>query len=196
MSQVLQVCRDSQVHLVQFLVCWLKPSSNSGINSTLGYECLHSGIRGMNNPSYLVHLTLPKSQQELVLTVNIWTADLSSGLLPGKPRSASTLGDRHYLHANLQLHPPWPRATLLPNFPVIWLNFKLYLPLYTSVYILQLHFIFINMKPTASQVRNHYSQKNQEVQLERALAHALKKTPNLHWWSNVWTSSLQVECWR
>jgi len=36
------------------------------------------------------------------------------------------------------------------------------------------------MEPTASQVRNHYSQKNQEAHLEGALARALQKTANLH----------------
>jgi hypothetical protein len=35
------------------------------------------------------------------------------------------------------------------------------------------------MKLSASQVMNHYSQKNQEAHLERALAHALQKTANL-----------------
>jgi hypothetical protein len=35
------------------------------------------------------------------------------------------------------------------------------------------------MEPTASQVRHHYSQKNQEAHLERALARALQKTANL-----------------
>jgi len=44
------------------------------------------------------------------------------------------------------------------------------------------------MEPTASQVRNHYSQKNQEAHLERALARASQQTANLHCRSNVWTS--------
>jgi hypothetical protein len=35
------------------------------------------------------------------------------------------------------------------------------------------------MEPTASHVRNHYSQKNQVAHLERALARALQKTANL-----------------
>jgi len=39
------------------------------------------------------------------------------------------------------------------------------------------------MEPTPSQVRNHYSQKNQEAHLERALA--FKKATNLHFPSNV-----------
>ena len=38
------------------------------------------------------------------------------------------------------------------------------------------------MEPIPSQVRNHYSQKNQEAHLERALA--FKKAANLHWPSN------------
>jgi hypothetical protein len=39
------------------------------------------------------------------------------------------------------------------------------------------------MEPTPSQVRNHYSQKNQEAHLERALA--FKKAANRHFPSNV-----------
>jgi hypothetical protein len=39
------------------------------------------------------------------------------------------------------------------------------------------------MEPTPSQVRNHYSQKNQEAHLERALA--FRKGANLDWPSNV-----------
>jgi len=38
MSWVVQVCRDLQVHLVQFYIYWLKQTSNSCINSVLGYE--------------------------------------------------------------------------------------------------------------------------------------------------------------
>jgi len=87
------------------------------------------------------------------------------------------------VQARLELHPAPPRVTLLPCFPVILLNFVLYLPLYTSLYIP--NFTSSNMEPTASQVRNHYSQKNQEAHLERALARALQKTANLHCQSNV-----------
>jgi hypothetical protein len=47
------------------------------------------------------------------------------------------------------------------------------------------------MEPTASQVRNHYSRKNQEAHLERALARALQKTANLHCQSNF---ELQPSC--
>jgi len=46
-----------------------------------------------------------------------------------------------------------------------------------------------NMEPTASQVRNHYSQKNPEAHLERALARALKQTANVHCRSNLWNSN-------
>ena len=41
------------------------------------------------------------------------------------------------------------------------------------------------MEPTASQVRNHYSQKNQEADYETALAPAFVNTANHHWGSNV-----------
>jgi len=64
------------------------------------------------------------------------------------PRIASSLAERHCFQARLELHPPQPHATLLPYFPVILLNFLLYLLLYASVYIPQLY--FINMEPTAS----------------------------------------------
>jgi len=83
----------------------------------------------------------------------------------------------------MELHPSQPRVTLLPYFLVILLNFLLYLLVYASGYIPQLH--FNNMEPTVSQVRNHYSQKNQEAHLERALACALQKTAKLHCQSNV-----------
>jgi len=85
--------------------------------------------------------------------------------------------------ARLELHPPRPLATLLPYFPVTFLTFLLYLLLYASVYIAQLH--FINIEPTASQVRNHYLQRNQKAHLERALACAFKETATLHCRSNV-----------
>jgi len=98
---------------------------------------------------------------------------MSSGLFQGTPRIASSL-TVCYIFAVLS---------------VILLHFIPYSPLYTSVYISQLHLIFINTEPTASHVRNHYSQKNQEAQLERSLARALKTTAYLHWQSNVWTSN-------
>jgi len=41
------------------------------------------------------------------------------------------------------------------------------------------------MEPTASQVRNHYSQKNQEAHLERVLAGALAEDSQ---------SSLPIKC--
>jgi len=145
------------------------------------------GNGGMKNPSNPVHLTLPKSQHWSSFD-NIYIYEpqtLSSGLISGTPWIASCSAARHCLQARLKLHPPRPRVTLLPYFLVILLNFLLYLLLYASVYIPQLH--FINMEPTASQVRNHYFQKNQEAHLERALARALQKTANLHCQSNVWT---------
>jgi hypothetical protein len=147
---------------------------------------------GMKNPFNPVHLTLPKSQHWSSFD-NIYIYEpetLSSGLFPGTPWIASSSAARDCFQAHLELHPPRPRVTLLPYFLVILLNFLLYLLLYASVYIPQLH--FINMEPTASQVRNHYSQKNQEAHLEQALALALQKTANLHCQSNVWTSNLRV----
>ena len=95
----------------------------------------------------------------------------------------------HIDQAPFQLHPHRQSVTLLPYVAVIRLHFKLYLPWYTSVYILFLQFIFISMEPTASQTRNHYLQKNQTAHLERALACAFKKAANLQCRSNVWTSN-------
>jgi hypothetical protein len=51
------------------------------------------------------------------------------------------LAEPHFFQPHLTLHPPQLHVTLLPYAPVILLNFVLYLPLYTSVYIPQLHFI-------------------------------------------------------
>jgi len=98
---------------------------------------------------------------------------------------ASSLANRHIFLARLELHPPRPCVTLLLHFPISLLNFIPYSLLYAFVYIPQLH--SINMEPMASLVRNHYSQKNQEAHLERALARALQKTANFHSQSNVWT---------
>jgi hypothetical protein len=142
---------------------------------------------GMKNPSNPVHLTLHNSQHWSSFN-NIYIYEpqtLSSGLFPGTPWIALSTAARHSFQRRLELDPPRPHVTLLPYFLVILLNFLLYLLLYASVYIPQLH--FINMEPTASQVRNHYSQKNQEAHLERALARALQKTANHYCQSNVWT---------
>jgi len=52
-----------QVRLVQFCLCWLKSTSNSCINSVLGYKCSYSRIGGTKNSSNPVHLMLPQSPQ-------------------------------------------------------------------------------------------------------------------------------------
>ena len=57
----------------------------------------------------------------------------------------------------------------------------------TCLYISQLP----QMEPIASQVRNHYSQKNQEAHLVRALA--FKMTANVDWRSNVSISNPAFE---
>ena len=132
-----------------------------------------------------------KYNKELAPTIYIWTGDMCSGLFPGTPRTASSAAEHHFLQACLQTHPAQLCVTLLPCFPDILLNFVLYLPLYTSLYIP--NFTLSNMEPTGRQVRNHYSQKNQEAQLGRALARAVQKTANLRCWSNVWTSNPAFE---
>jgi len=59
----MSMSRVLQVHLGQFYVCWIKPTSNSCINSGLGYECWHSGIGAIKNPSHLAPMPRQKSQQ-------------------------------------------------------------------------------------------------------------------------------------
>jgi len=82
---------------------------------------------------------------------------MSYGHFPGTPQIRFSWAERDWFQAHFKLHPPWPSVTLLPYFPIILINIMLYLLLYTSVYILQHHLFIIAMKPTANQVRNHYS---------------------------------------
>jgi hypothetical protein len=156
------------VCLVRFYLCWLKPTSNSCTNSVLRYECSHVRIGGKKYRSNLVHLILPKSEQRpSISNVNInrrhvfWTL---------------TRHDSNGILFNRMLH-------CCAGFPIILLNFVLHLPLYTSLQIP--NFTSSYMEPTASQVRNHYLQKNQEAHLERALPPALQKTAILHCQSNI-----------
>jgi len=92
---------------------------------------------------------------------------MSSGLFPGTPRIESSSAKRYICQTRFQLHSLRLRVILLPCFPVILLKFLLCLPLYTSLYIP--NFTSSIMEPTASQVRNYYSQKYQEAHLQRAL---------------------------
>jgi len=112
---------------------------------------------------------------------------MCSKLFPGTPQIAASMAESDSIQVRLKLCPPWPSVTQLLYFPVILSHLILYLGLYTSVNIPQLH--LITMQPTASQVRNYYSQKNQEAHCERALAHAFKKGVNFHCRPNVWTST-------
>jgi len=91
--------------------------------------------------------------------------------------------------ARLELHPP--RIASSSAMSKFFLHFSCYsialnliFPAFTlsptfSNFRSSLH----QMEPTPSQVRNHYSQKNPEAHLERALA--FKKAANLHCLSNV-----------
>jgi hypothetical protein len=144
----------------------------------------------MKNPSNPVHLTLPKFQHRSSFNNISMNQTLSSRLFPGTPRIASSVAAHYCFPSHLELHPPRLCALFLPYLPIILLNFLLYVLPYPSVYILQRR--IINMKPTASQVMNHYSPKNQGAHLERVLAHILKKRANFHYRSNVSTSNLQV----
>jgi hypothetical protein len=77
---------------------------------------------------------------DLASTIYIYEPQtLSSGLFPGTPWIASSSAAHHGFQARLELHPPRLRVTWLPYFLVILLNFLLYLLLYASVYIPQLH---------------------------------------------------------
>jgi hypothetical protein len=105
---------------------------------------------------------------------------MSSELITDMSQITSSWAERPLLLTRLELQSPQPSVSLSLYFLVILPNLIEYLLLDASDYILQLHFIIINMEPAACQVRNHYSQKNQEVHPERALARALKKTANLH----------------
>jgi hypothetical protein len=51
------------------------------------------------------------------------------------------LAKRYFIQTRLELHSPRPQVTLLPYSAVILFNFVLYLPLYTPIDTLQLHFI-------------------------------------------------------
>jgi hypothetical protein len=137
----------------------------------------------MKNPSNPAHLPLQKSQQQMSIKNISMNCQHVFQTLARYASNSILLAEHYFFQTCPELHPARPRVTLLPCVPVILLNFVLYLPLYTSLYIP--NFTSSNMEPTASHVRNYYSQKNQEAHLERALARALQKTANLLCQSNV-----------
>jgi len=100
-----------------------------------------------------------------------------SWTLQGAPRiaSSSTMCNvlLHFSRYSIALNPIFTAYTFSPIFP----NFLSSLS---------------QMKPTSSQVRNHYLQKNQETNLERALA--FKKGANCHCPSNVCLPLNIVHC--
>jgi len=81
---------------------------------------------------------------ERASTILIWTADMSSGLFPGTPRIASPSTACYFValfsRYSVNLRSFFYRYILLSTFP---------------------NFTSSNMESTASQVRNHYSRKNQ-----------------------------------
>jgi hypothetical protein len=95
----------------------------------------------MKNPSNPVHLPLQKSQRRMsIMNININCRYVFR--THSKPASNCVLlAKRYFFQALPKLHPPQPQGTLLPYLPIIMLNFVLYLPLYSSAYIPQLHFI-------------------------------------------------------
>jgi len=95
----------------------------------------------MKNPSNPAHLPLQKSQQWFsVKNINMNCRHVFR-TLSGDASNCIFPAERYFFQARLELHPPRPHVTLLPYSPVILLNFVLYFPLYSSVYIPQLHFI-------------------------------------------------------
>jgi len=95
----------------------------------------------MKNPSNPEHLPLQKSQQRTRIKNINMNRRHDFRTLSRHASNCILLAKRYFFQARLELHPPRPHVTLLPNSPVILLNFVLYLPLYSSVYIPQLHFI-------------------------------------------------------
>jgi len=81
---------------------------------------------------------------------------MTCGLFLNLPPIACSSAERYLCQAHVEFHPLPQRVTLLPCFTVNLLNFLLYSPLYTSLYIP--NFTSLIMEPTVSQVRNHYSQ--------------------------------------
>jgi len=132
----------------------------------------------MKNPSNPVHPTVPESPHRTCINNTNMNCRNVFRTLFWHASDWILVGRLLHFPAGLELHSPLSPATWFPSFPGILLNFVLYLPLYTSHCIP--NFTSLHMEPTASQVRNHHSQKNQEVHLERALARAFKKTVNLH----------------
>ena len=64
--------------------------------------------------------------KELPSTIEIWTADMSSGLFPGTPPIVSSSAECCFIQAHLEPHPPRLRVTLFPDYAVILLHFILY----------------------------------------------------------------------
>jgi len=146
----------------------------------------------MKTPSNPVHLTLPNSQQRTSIdNINMnhrhvfWTLSRhTSGCIllgrhshcPGTTRIASSSTECYFVA--LFSHYSTKHHTIFTH-----LYFCLHSLTSSSS----------NMEAMASQVRNHYSQKNHEAHLERALARALKQTANHRCGSNIWTSNPAFE---
>jgi hypothetical protein len=115
----------------------------------------------------------------------------NSGLFPGTPQIASSLPSvtlsRHASYCILLDH----RLLCYPILPLFCLT-SYYIYPYILLSTLP-NFTSSNMEPMASQVRNPYSQKDQEAHRETALARALPKTANHHCRSNVSTSHRTFE---
>jgi len=128
----------------------------------------------MKNLYNLVHLTLLNSQwRTSIKNINmncqhdIQTSlrHVSKCILLGRalpswdtPQTASCLAASNCILLDcLKLNPARLSGTLLSCFPVILLNFVLYLPLHT--FHCNPKFTSSNMKPTASQMRYHYSRR-------------------------------------
>ena len=121
----------------------------------------------------------------------IWTAEMSSRLIPGTPSFATQSAAHYKSRRQHELHPAPLRLTIFPCFPVNLLICMLYLLLYTSLYIPS--FTSCKREPTASHGRNYYLQKNHEAHIERALARAVHMSANHHCESNVGNSNPACE---
>jgi len=162
------VPRYLPVRLVPFCLCvgFSQPPILASVQSVVHRSCYKSALR--------IHVfwriwEYLKSQHGLPSLISLSTIEVISPepfqRTPCIASSSTMCKLLHHLSRYcVALNLIFPAFTLSPTFS----NFRSLLQ---------------QMEPTPSQVRNHYSQKNQKAHLERALA--FKKAANLHCPSNV-----------
>jgi len=141
----------------------------------------------MKNPSNLVHQTLLKSQQRTSCdntNMNRWHVFRTFS----RHCSNCILLGRTLLLPGM---PPIASSSTASYFVTLYSCQSIKLPtIFTLIYFsLYSNFTSSILESMASQVRNYYSQNNQEAHLETALARALMNSANHHCQSNVWTSN-------